>query len=239
MTRDPLHGVTLERLVQHLHAEYGWDELARRVPVKCFQSNPSVSSSLKFLRKEAWARAQVEGEYVKLLHREDANPVIDAVKRGQAVPAGISQTKLHAALGWMLRHVPQNAETLRLYFLPVLAQVQDVNFWPDEARMPLLNLAIEHSSLGEGDYDPGLIPALLDRGADPNDARYWLPLLHTVDVEGLAYRQRTRAPRTDLLDLLLARGADPTRADPRGHTAHGIAEAYGLKAALHKLPARS
>ena len=83
MTRDPLHGVTLERIVTHLFDEYGWDELAWRVPVKCFQSNPSVTSSLKFLRKTPWAREQVEGEYVKLLHREDANPVLEAVKRGQ------------------------------------------------------------------------------------------------------------------------------------------------------------
>lgn len=233
---DPLHGVTLERIIQHLHAEYGWDELAHRIPVKCFQSSPSVSSSLKFLRKTPWAREQVEREYVKLLHREDANPVIDMLKRGQPLDlTGISQSKLHAALGWMLRHVPQNAQNLKLYFLPTLAAVQDVNFWPDSETMPLLNLAIEHSQLGVGDYQPTLIAELIKRGANVSDSRYWLPLLHTVDVEGQAYQSRTRAPRTDILDMLLTAGAAPAQADAKGHTAQQIAEAYGLKAVLNKL----
>lgn len=235
-SRDPLHGVTLAQIVQHLHAEYGWDELARRVPVKCFQQQPSVSSSLKFLRKEGWAREQVEREYLNLIHREDGNPVIDAVKRGQPVnTAGISQTKLHAALGWLLRHVPQNAQNLKSYFLPTLAAIQDVQFWPDAANMPLLNLAIEHSRLGQDDYEPTLIEELLRRGADANDARYWLPLMHTVDIEGEAYRNRTRAPRTDILDLLLKSGATVELADARGRTALQIAQAYDLKAAIHKL----
>lgn len=233
---DPLHGVTLERIVTHLHAEYGWDELARRIPVKCFQNNPSVTSSLKFLRKTPWAREQVEGEYRKLLHREDANPVIDLLKRGQPLDlTGVSQSKLHAALAWMLRHVPQNAQNLKLYFLPTLEAVQDVNFWADSETMPLLNLAIEHSQLGAGDYDPGMVRALLQRGASPNDSRYWLPLLHTVDVEGQAYQNRHRAPRTDILDLLLTHGAKPELSDSRGHSALQMAEAYGLKAAINKL----
>ncbi|MFC6592162.1 hypothetical protein ACFP81_09235 [Deinococcus lacus] len=101
--------------------------------------------------------------------------------------------------------------------------------------MPLLNLAIDRSALGAGDYDPGLVAALLERGADPNDARYWPPLLHTIDVEGQAYHHHTRAPRMDLLDLLLARGADPAVADARGYTAMGVAAAYKLQAAQHKL----
>lgn len=233
---DPLHGVTLERIVTHLRDEFGWDELSRRVPVKCFQQNPSVTSSLKFLRKTPWAREQVEGEYSKLLHREDANPVIAALKRGQAVQTtGVSQTKLHAAMGWLLRHVPQNAENLKLYFLPTLAAVQDVNFWPDSEAMPLLNHAIERSQLGAGDYQPTLVAELLRRGAEPNDSRYWPPLLHTIDVEGQAYRHHTRAPRTDILDLLLQSGAQPELRDAQGRTALQIAEAYGLKAAIHKL----
>lgn len=233
---NPLHGVTLERIVTHLHAEYGWDELARRVPVGCFQNQPSVGSSLKFLRKTPWAREQVEAEYVKLARREDANPLIDALKRGQELDfTGLSQSKIHAALGWMLRHVEQNAANLKAYFLPALAAVQDVNFWPDSEAMPLLNLAIDRSALGHGDYEPGLIAELLRRGADANDSRFWPPLLHTVDTEGQAYKNRTRAPRTDILDLLLAHGANKDAQDSRGHTALAIAEAYGLRAAIHKL----
>lgn len=233
---NPLHGVTLERIVTHLHDEYGWDELARRIPVKCFQNDPSVGSSLKFLRKTEWARSQVEAEYVKLARREDLNPLIDELKRGQKLNfTGISQTKIHAALGWMLRHVPQNAENLRLYFLPTLEQVQDVNFWPDSEPLPLLNLAIDRSQLGAGDYEPTLVAELLRRGANVNDARFWPPLLHTVDVEGQAYRSKSRAPRTDILDMLLTAGADPNIQDGRGNTARSIAEAYGLRAVLNKL----
>ena len=233
---NPLHGVTLAHIVQHLHAEYGWEELARRVPVKCFQNDPSESSSLKFLRKTEWARAQVEAEYVRLVRREDANPLIDQLKHGQALDfTGVSQTKIHAALGWMLRHLEQNAANLKLYFLPTLAQIQDVNFWPDAEPLPLLNLAIDRSALGQGDYEPGVVAELLRRGADANDPRFWPPLLHTVDVEGQAYRNKTRAPRTDIFDLLLAHGADAGAQDSRGNTARSMAEAYGLRAVLNKL----
>lgn len=237
---SPLHGVTLERIVTHLYDEYGWDELARRVPVKCFQNEPSVGSSLKFLRKTPWAREQVEREYVKLARHEDLNPVLDALKRGQALDfTGVSQSKLHAALGWMLRHIEQNAENLRLYFLPTLTQMADVNFWPDSEPLPLLNLAIDRSQLGAGDYEPTLVAELVKRGADVNDARFWPPLLHTVDVEGQAYRTKSRAPRTDILDMLLTAGADPNIRDVRGNTARSIAEAYGLRAVLNKLRAPS
>ena len=236
MTANPLHGVTLERLVTHLHDEYGWEELARRIPVKCFQNEPSVGSSLKFLRKTPWAREQVEAEYVKLARREDANPLIDALKRGQALDfTGVSQTKLHAALGWMLRHVEQNAQNLQLYFLPTLEHIQDVNFWPEAEPLPLLNLAIDRSAPGAGDYEPGVVAELLRRGADANDPRFWPPLLHTVDVEGQAYRSKTRAPRTDLFDLLLTHGADLALEDSRGNTARSMAEAYGLRAVINKL----
>lgn len=240
--RDPLHGVTLQYIVQHLHDEYGWDELARRIPVKCFQSNPSVTSSLKFLRKTPWAREQVETEYVRLSRREDTNAAIDRIKRGlpgelaELLAAGkLSQTKLHQALGWGLRHLPQNAENLGSFFLPILNAVQDVNFWPDSEKQPLLNLAVEHSQLGAADYDPGFVKALLQRGADVNDGRYWPPLLHTVDVEGVAYQTQARSPRMDILDLLLSHGADATIRDAQGRTALDIARAYDLKAAIHKL----
>jgi uncharacterized protein (DUF2132 family) len=63
-TNDPLHGVTLERLLTELVEKFGWDELGRRVPVRCFLYDPSVKSSLTFLRKTPWARAKVEEMYV-------------------------------------------------------------------------------------------------------------------------------------------------------------------------------
>ena len=61
---DPLHGVTLETILRKLVNKYGWDGLARRIDVKCFKSDPSISSSLNFLRKTPWARKQVEDLYV-------------------------------------------------------------------------------------------------------------------------------------------------------------------------------
>lgn len=62
--RDPLHGVTLEAIVVHLVAEHGWAEMARRIPVRCFEFDPSVKSSLTFLRKTPWARKKVEDWFV-------------------------------------------------------------------------------------------------------------------------------------------------------------------------------
>ncbi len=65
--RNPLHGITLETMVTALSAHYGWDGLAQRVPVRCFALDPSVPSSLKFLRKTPWAREKVEGLYLFML----------------------------------------------------------------------------------------------------------------------------------------------------------------------------
>jgi uncharacterized protein (DUF2132 family) len=64
---DPLHGVTLEQILVSLEAHYGWENLAERIPVRCFESNPSIPSSLKFLRKTAWARTKVEELYKMML----------------------------------------------------------------------------------------------------------------------------------------------------------------------------
>jgi uncharacterized protein (DUF2132 family) len=64
-SNDPLHGVTLEHVVTVLAAHYGWEEMGRRVPVRCFLFDPSVKSSLTFLRKTPWARARVEEMYVR------------------------------------------------------------------------------------------------------------------------------------------------------------------------------
>ncbi len=61
---NPLHGVTLEAIVVQLVDHYGWDELAEKISINCFKSDPSVKSSLKFLRKTPWARAQVESLYL-------------------------------------------------------------------------------------------------------------------------------------------------------------------------------
>ncbi len=65
--RNPLHGLTLERIVTELQAHYGWAELGVRIPVRCFTQDPSVASSLKFLRKTPWAREKVEGLYLFML----------------------------------------------------------------------------------------------------------------------------------------------------------------------------
>ena len=64
---NTLNGLTLEAIVTALVAHYGWQELGRRIPVRCFTSEPSVSSSLKFLRKTPWAREKVEGLYLFML----------------------------------------------------------------------------------------------------------------------------------------------------------------------------
>jgi uncharacterized protein (DUF2132 family) len=65
--RNPLHGITLEASVTALVAHYGWAGLAQRIPVRCFASDPSIASSLKFLRKTPWAREKVEGLYLFML----------------------------------------------------------------------------------------------------------------------------------------------------------------------------
>ena len=69
--RNPLHGLTLEGIVTALVAHYGWVGLGERMPVRCFISDPSVASSLKFLRKTPWAREKVEGLYL-FMRREQA-----------------------------------------------------------------------------------------------------------------------------------------------------------------------
>ena len=68
---NPLHGVTLEQIVNSLVEHYGWDEMGNRINIRCFNSDPSVKSSLKFLRKTPWAREKVEDLYI-------------AMQRGQA-----------------------------------------------------------------------------------------------------------------------------------------------------------
>lgn len=70
-SKDPLHGMTLEAIVNALVEHFGWAELGRRIEIKCFRIDPSVPSSLKFLRKTPWARAKVESLYL-FMRREQA-----------------------------------------------------------------------------------------------------------------------------------------------------------------------
>lgn len=67
---NPLHGVTLEAMLTALVAHHGWDGLAQRVPIRCFSLDPSIKSSLTFLRKTPWARAKVETAYVFMLRNQ-------------------------------------------------------------------------------------------------------------------------------------------------------------------------
>lgn len=68
-SKDPLHGKTLEAIVTELSTHYGWEELAKQININCFKSNPSVKSSLTFLRKTDWARKKVENLYLYMLRK--------------------------------------------------------------------------------------------------------------------------------------------------------------------------
>ena len=68
--KDPLHGLTLQALLEALVAAYGWPGLAERIPLRCFSHEPSIGSSLKFLRRTPWAREKVEGLYLFLLREQ-------------------------------------------------------------------------------------------------------------------------------------------------------------------------
>ena len=65
-----LHGVTLEKVVTKLEEHFGWDELAQRIDINCFKSDPSIKSSLKFLRKTQWARDKVESLYISTFEKQ-------------------------------------------------------------------------------------------------------------------------------------------------------------------------
>lgn len=66
-SRNPLHGVTLERMLTELVDHFGWETMGRRIQVRCFTSDPSIGSSLKFLRRTPWAREKVESMYLFML----------------------------------------------------------------------------------------------------------------------------------------------------------------------------
>jgi len=65
-SHDPLHGVTLASIVERLYKHYGWQALGDQIPIHCFQKDPSIKSSLKFLRRTPWAREKVEALYVEM-----------------------------------------------------------------------------------------------------------------------------------------------------------------------------
>ena len=67
---NPLHGITLEKILTRLVDHYGWEELGHRIDIRCFNWEPSIKSSLKFLRKTQWARDKVEALYLKTRFRE-------------------------------------------------------------------------------------------------------------------------------------------------------------------------
>jgi len=73
VSKDPLHGVTLEMIVTRLQASYGWAELGELVPIKCFTHNPSVKSSLTFLRRTPWARKKVEALYLQMISESQSS----------------------------------------------------------------------------------------------------------------------------------------------------------------------
>ena len=70
---NPLHGITLEMILNQLVDYYGWSELGRMIDIRCFNHEPSIKSSLKFLRKTAWARSKVEELYLETVRQLDTN----------------------------------------------------------------------------------------------------------------------------------------------------------------------
>ncbi len=70
---NPLHGKTLEMILNHLVAHFGWEELGQCIKIRCFNENPSIKSSLTFLRKTPWARMKVEELYLEVLRDESSD----------------------------------------------------------------------------------------------------------------------------------------------------------------------
>lgn len=66
---NPLHGITLEMILIHLVNKHGWEEMGVRIPIKCFTNDPSIKSSLKFLRRTPWARKKVEDLYLRSVQK--------------------------------------------------------------------------------------------------------------------------------------------------------------------------
>ena len=75
ISNDPMHGMTLEKILTKLVAHYTWEKLGQRIKIQCFITDPSIKSSLKFLRKSPWARKKVEDLYISLQRINKANQV--------------------------------------------------------------------------------------------------------------------------------------------------------------------
>jgi uncharacterized protein (DUF2132 family) len=71
--KNPLHGVKLEMILNELVAHFGWEELGREIEIRCFTHDPSIASSLKFLRRTPWARERVESLYLYMLRRKSTS----------------------------------------------------------------------------------------------------------------------------------------------------------------------
>jgi len=69
ISKDPLHGKTLEAILNELVAYYGWERMGERIRINCFNSNPSIKSSLTFLRKTPWSRKKVENMYIQMISK--------------------------------------------------------------------------------------------------------------------------------------------------------------------------
>ncbi len=97
VSNDPLHGVTLKAILETLVFRYGWPGLGERIRLNCFLNDPSIKSSLKFLRKTPWARTKVESLYLKDLraaerHRKRSAPALPAITAPVEVPGEASET---------------------------------------------------------------------------------------------------------------------------------------------------
>ena len=79
--RNPLHGITLEMILTQLVEHYGWDEMGRAIKIRCFNNDPSIKSSLQFLRRTPWARNKVEALYLKF-KRKSPGKYLSGVKNG-------------------------------------------------------------------------------------------------------------------------------------------------------------
>jgi uncharacterized protein (DUF2132 family) len=82
ISNDPLHGITLEKILTELVEYYGWTRLGRIIDIKCFNNDPSIKSSLQFLRRTAWARKKVEDLYLKYKKKTSIHTDLDSGNAG-------------------------------------------------------------------------------------------------------------------------------------------------------------
>ena len=88
LSNDPLHGITLEMILTRLVECYGWDELGKNIRIRCFNYNPSIKSSLKFLRRTPWARKKVEDVYMRMM---DDGEGCEACPKGIEKSGGVGE----------------------------------------------------------------------------------------------------------------------------------------------------